>query len=75
MKFATLTSACHANHADVLYINYYGRFGIWLEGFDGRSFLPRALLSVVNRLRHVIPFESRLFSPYIICIARKREKP
>lgn len=72
MKFQLLRDACQANHAEVLYLDYYGRFGVWLEGWEKRSFLTRALVSLVNRLRHLIRFESRLFSPYIVCIARRQ---
>lgn len=72
MRLATLIGACEANDAEVIYANYYGKFGIWLENFQGRSFATRAFLSLVNKVRYLIWFESRMFSPYIICIARKR---
>lgn len=71
MRFSTLIDACHANNAEILYIGYYGKFALWLEDISKRSFVTRACLKLVNKMRNFIWFESKIFSPFIICIARK----
>lgn len=72
MKFQVLTDACQVNRAEVLYLDYYGKFGIWLEDWEQRSVFTRTFISLINQLRHLIWFESRSLSPYIVCIARKQ---
>jgi len=72
MRFPTLIDACHANNAEVIYIGYYGRFALWLENISEIHFITRACLWFINKSRYFIRFESRIFSPFIICIARKR---
>lgn len=71
MKHVTLSDACRRNNAEVLHIGYYGRFGLWLENLDGRSLVTRLILKMLNMLRYLVWFESKILSPFTLCIARK----
>lgn len=49
---------------------YYGKFSVWLENKSQKSFFAKALVKTIwiagKLLTKIVPFESRIFSPYII---------
>jgi hypothetical protein len=72
MRLAVLSDACRKNQAEIIHLGYYGKFGVWLENIETRNKQLQRLVRVLNRVgNRLVNFDSRFFSPYIICIARK----
>lgn len=55
--------------------SYFGRYSVWLENKDQKSILTKAFIKTIwfigKVATKVVPFESKLLSPYIILEARK----
>ena len=59
---------------DIEYINYYGKFCLWLEDVDDKPRLIRRLVYLTNIVgRFLVRFESRMFSPYLIVVAKNKK--
>jgi len=63
------------NNIEVLYADYYGKFGLWLERQERDGFL-RLFLRAGNVAGRMLSAqkESRYFSPHILLIGKKHEK-
>ena len=56
----------------ISYIGYYGKFAIWLENINTRSvWLGRAFYIANTIGKLLVRFESRLFSPYLVVVAKR----
>lgn len=55
--------------------HYYGKFGIWIENESNKSFfvnlLKKCIWIIGKTITKLIPFESKMMSPYIILSAQK----
>jgi hypothetical protein len=55
--------------------SYFGRYSVWLENKDQKSGLTKAFIKSIwfigKVVTKVLPFESKLLSPYIVLEARK----
>ena len=59
---------------DIEYINYYGKFCLWLEDVDDKPRWIRRLVYLTNIVgRFLVRFESRMFSPYLIVVAKNKK--
>jgi SAM-dependent methyltransferase len=60
-----------SKNLSIEYINYHGKFGVWLEDINNKPRWLRRMIYVTNLIgRFLIRFESRAFSPYLIAVAR-----
>ena len=70
-----LAKICRTEGLEVVQSRYFGRFSLWLENEQQKSFGTRMLKKVLwtggKILTKLIPFDSRQLSPYIILEARK----
>lgn len=64
---------CISKGFELIWSGYYGNFGVWLEKEKERSYFLRKSFKLINRFgkRLFRSRETRLFSPYIILIARR----
>lgn len=59
---------------EVLHADYYGKFSLWLEKIERRSFITRSFIWLSNILgSFLVRKESKLFAPFIFLIGRKLE--
>ena len=69
-----LAHAVRSHNLEITYINYYGKFGLWLENIEEKPKWIGLLIRFAVRLgRKILKFESRFFSPYLIVIARNHD--
>ena len=55
------------------YVNYYGKFCVWLENIQERPRWVRRSVYLANIIgQFLVRFESRLFSPYLILVAKNK---
>lgn len=60
---------------DIEFVGFFGRFHLWTGPSDlsaGKKFALKWLLRSRNLLKHLLPTDSRVFSPYAGLVARKR---
>jgi 2-polyprenyl-3-methyl-5-hydroxy-6-metoxy-1,4-benzoquinol methylase len=63
-----------SKNLDIEYINYYGKFCLWLEDVDDKPRWIRRLVYLTNIIgRFLVRFESRIFSPYLIVVAKNKK--
>ena len=59
---------------EVKYISYYGKFGIWLEDINNKPRWLRRSVYLTNIIgKFIARFESRMFSPYLVIIAKNND--
>jgi SAM-dependent methyltransferase len=75
MDIDFLKSVCTDLNLRDVEVEYYGRFGMWLENMHQQKSFTRIYLRWVKLFWKIIfavfPFNSKMFSPYIIIIAKK----
>ena len=60
---------------EVRCIRYYGKFGVWLEDINNQPRWLRRSIYLANLIgRFLIRFESRMFSPYLIAVAKPKQE-
>lgn len=58
---------------EVQHVSYYGRFGVWLEDINNKPRWVRRLVYLTNIIgKFMARFESRVFSPYLVMVAKKK---
>jgi SAM-dependent methyltransferase len=77
MKLKVLINAAKKNELKDIKVKYKFKFGIWLENANERADYIKAILYLIRLfgkfIRIVYPFNSRLFSTYIILTGKKTE--
>lgn len=75
MRVSLLRELFAANGLDVVRAGYYDHFGLALEKNPPRGVALRFAVRAANALgtRLCRPFESRIFSPFLVVIGRKRK--
>jgi SAM-dependent methyltransferase len=75
MNPALLTRTCRQLGLTEIECGYYGRFSVWLERTSGQTALVRWFVRAIwflgKAFTTIVPFESRMLSPYIVLTARK----
>jgi SAM-dependent methyltransferase len=75
MKLKVLLNAADKNGLKDIKVKYQYKFGVWIENIKERSRLLRLLIMTLKLFGEVVkityPFNSRIFSPYIILTAKK----
>lgn len=75
MDVELLRNICHKLGLTSVEVNWFGRFGIWLEREHEKSLFARVLKKITwfvgKVIFKIIPLESRMFSPYIAVVAKK----
>jgi SAM-dependent methyltransferase len=60
---------------DIQYISYYGKFGVWLEDINKKPRWLRRSIYLTNIIgKFVVRFESKIFSPYLVMVAKKSDR-
>jgi len=58
---------------DIEYISYHSKFGVWLEDINNKPRWVRRLVYLINIIgKFLVRFESRVFSPYLIVVAKNK---
>jgi SAM-dependent methyltransferase len=58
---------------EVIFISYYGKFCLWLEDINNKPRWLRRSIYLANVIgKFIARFESRLFSPYLVIVAKKK---
>lgn len=61
---------------DVIRASYIGKYSVWLENKDQKSMLTKAFIKSIwyagKIFTKIFPFESKLLSPYILLVAKKK---
>ncbi len=75
MDLLLLKKICHDLKLVDVKIEYYGKFTVWLEDVKKKPLMVRFFVKCIwflgKSLVTLIPFESKLLSPYIILVASK----
>jgi hypothetical protein len=75
MDVELLRTICHKLGLTSVEVNWFGRFGIWLEREHEKSLFARVLKKITwfvgKVIFKIIPVDSRMFSPYIALVAKK----
>ena len=62
-----------SRNLDIQYISYHSKFGVWLEDISNKPRWVRRLVYLTNIIgKLLVRFESRMFSPYLILIAKNK---
>ena len=57
----------------IQYISYYGKFGVWLEDIHKKPRWLRRSVYLANIIgKFMVRFESRIFSPYLVMVAKQK---
>ena len=60
-----------SKNLDIKYISYYGKFGVWLEDINSKPRWLRRLIYILNIIgKFLFRIETRLFSPYLVMVAK-----
>lgn len=60
------------NNLKPIYAGYYGRFALWLENNEERSYILKQFIRIMNFFGPYFCYiDSRLFSPYILVVGKK----
>ncbi len=63
-----------SRNLDIKYINYHSKFGVWLEDINDKPRWVRRLVYLTNIIgKLLVRFESRMFSPYLILVAKNKK--
>jgi len=61
---------------EIEYLGYYGGIGFWVRNLHKRNivtkFIIKSIIYVTDILRRYLKVKSHFFSPYIVCIARRK---
>lgn len=75
MDLVLLSKVCYGLGLKNVSVNYTGHFCVWLENRDQKPWFVRALVRVIwyigKIVTKLIPFDSKLLSPYIVIKAQK----
>lgn len=70
-----LYSTCKEIGLTDISVDYYGKFGVWIENEDKRIFILRLFIKSLRFLGRIyvklFPFKTKIFSPHIMVIAKK----
>lgn len=76
MDVDLLRGICKKLGLEDVQVNWFGRFGVWLEREHQKSIVARVLKKVTWLLGKVIfkviPIDTKLFSPYIVLTAKRK---
>jgi len=62
-----------SQNLEIVYIGYYGKFGLWLEDIMNKPKWLRLLVRLSDKLgRILVRFNSKIFSPHLVVIARNK---
>ena len=74
MNDKNLKQIVSSRNLDIEYVSYHSKFGIWLEGINDRPRWVRRLFYLTNIIgKSLVRFESRMFSPYLILVAKNKK--
>lgn len=77
MDLELLTSISYELGLVAVQVKYIQRFSVWLENKQEKPFLTKIFVKTIwyvgKVLTKLVPFESKLLSPYILLQARKRD--
>jgi 2-polyprenyl-3-methyl-5-hydroxy-6-metoxy-1,4-benzoquinol methylase len=60
---------------DIEYISYHSKFGVWLEDIMDKPRWVRRLVFLTNIIgKFLVRFESRIFSPYLVIVAKNKKR-
>ena len=69
-----LQSIVTARGLEIKYISYHSRFGVWLEDINNKPRWIRRLIFLFNLIgKYLVRFESKIFSPYLIVVAKSKK--
>mgnify|MGYP003495625468 FL=1 len=75
MDVALLRRCCHQLGLKNVQVNYTGRFSVWLEHKEQKSWPTRLLVKTIwylgKLITKLVPFESKCLSPYLVIKAEK----
>jgi SAM-dependent methyltransferase len=75
MKINVLSDAALKNNLENIDVKFQYKFGVWIENVKDRSLFLKLMIKSLKAFGEVVkliyPFNSRIFSPYIILTAKK----
>ena len=74
MERSVLHDAAEKNNFKEIKTYYYGKYSVWLEDVDNKSFLSKVIVKLMwfagKVFFKLFPFDSKQFSPYIVLVAK-----